>query len=530
MFLNVAARKQVHAEAISILAILVSFLLLSVFLYQIAIKASYDHDEEQYVFAGLLATEMIPYADFVYLQTPYYPLALSSIYSFMEEHYYYAARMLNFFFSLSSCAIIFLLGRRLAGGSLAAAVVTALFATSTTMIAAFGSARNDMMPCFFALLGVLLVYEARRGSAGRAPLHGLAGVALAVAAGSKISYAFVPAVVFVYVLVCHHGIRFSARLRSDVVPLALGGAVGALPLAVYAASAWDAFLYQVLEFHLSATPAWYERNQLGWRLARTDQIAAILVHLFRDTTLVAMCFIAAVVLWQGSRQELALLWRNLARRDGALVLALMILSVPFVLAPRPSHGQYFQPLIPYLMLSVAALHGAAGDAWAQARGTLLVALALVAGLPGLAQLSITFKRPSTVAGIHATAEEVRQILEEAGLDGKVATLSPIRVIDAGTPVYREFAAGPFLFRTGDLLSSEQLRRWHAVAPETLLELFADDPPAAVLTGYEDNWHVVTDAPLEAYARRCGYQRVEDRLRDDGRLFIRTDDRCTAARP
>jgi 4-amino-4-deoxy-L-arabinose transferase-like glycosyltransferase len=530
MFLNVAAHKRIHAKALPTLAVFVAFLLLSVLFYQLAMKAPYNHDEEQYIFAGLLATEMNPYDDFVYLQTPYYPLALGLIYSFIDGNYYYAARLLSFFFSLGSCVVIFLLGRRLAGGSLAAAVVTALFATSTTMIGTFGSARNDMMPCFFALLGVLLVYEARRGSARRAPLHGLAGVALAVAACSKISYAFVPAVVFVYVLVCHQGIRFSARLRSDVVPLAGGGVVGALALGVYAASAWDAFLYQVLEYHLSATPAWYELNQRASALARTNQVAAIMIHLFRDTTLVAMCFIATVVLWTGSRQELALLWRNLARRDGALVLALMILSVPFVLAPRPSHSQYFQPLIPYLMLSVAALHGAAGSAGAQARRTLLVALAIVACLPGLAQLLITFKRPSTVADIHATAEEVRQILDEAGLDGKVATLSPIRVIDAGTPVYREFAAGPFLFRTGDLLSSEQLRRWHAVAPKTLHELFADDPPAAILTGYEDNWQVIADAPLEAYARRCGYQRVEDRLRDDGRLFIRTDDRCTAARP
>jgi hypothetical protein len=242
-----------------------------------------------------------------------------------------------------------------------------------------------------------------------------------------------------------------------------------------------------------------------------------------------MSFILAAFLAQGSRQDLARLGRTLLRADGALFLALMVLSLPFVLAPRPSHPQYFQPLIPWLVLSMAALHGAAGEATARARVALLVAMALVASVPGLARLAFNTLLPPTVARVHATAEELRRVLEEAGLEGKVATLSPIRAIDAGTPVYREFAAGPFLFRTADLLAAEQLARWHAAGPQTLDALFGREPPAAILTGFEDNWPVVADAPLEAYAERCGYRRVEGRLRK-GRLYLRTGEGCAAAPP
>ena len=152
--------------------------------------------------------------------------------------------------------------------------------------------------------------------------------------------------------------------------------VGGLLLGIYAVSAWDAFLYEVVEYHLSATPVWWERNQLAWRLSRADQIGAVLQ--------------VPVPRHGAGRHELhrcggpwrrdgslPALWGELVRRDGALVVALMIVSVPFVLAPRP-HVQYFQPLVPYLVLSVAALHGAAGEPMARARATLLLAMALVA--------------------------------------------------------------------------------------------------------------------------------------------------------
>lgn len=496
-----------------------------VLLYLNAITAPYNHDEEQYVFAGLIAQDMNPYEDFVYLQTPYYPVALGLVFSMINEQYFYAARLLSLFFSVASCVIVFVIARRLTESSVVAGAVSVLFATSPVMIAAFGSARNDMMPCFFALLGVLLAYEGRRREAGRAPLHALAGVALSIAVGSKLSYAFVPAVVFLYVLLVRQGTGFLAHLRSSVLPLAGGGIVGALAMAYYAASAWDAFVYEVFTYHLSATAQWYAQNDLASQLSLRAQITELIRLLFRDTTLVAMCFIAFIILSEWSGKTINPFLRNLVRQDGALFVALAIGSVPFVLAPRPSHIQYFQPLIPYLALSVAALYAAAVSITAAARSTVLLAFTAVASLPGLAQLLASIGDPSTVKQVHAASQEVRRALAEMGVEGRVATLSPIRVIDAGTPVYREFAAGPFFFRTGDMLPVEQVSEWHGVSPATLHEFLGAEPPAAIFTGYEDDWLINPDAPLEAYARTCGYREIEGDF-GKGKLFVRTDDRCT----
>ena len=143
-----------------------------------ALDARYNHDEEQYVFAGLLTVKHRLYSDFVYLQTPYYPLLLAAVFSFVEQGFFLLARIVAWMLSTGTIVLIFLLGRRLTERLWVAVALSLLFGLSTVMLPALGSARNDIMPCFFALLGVYLVVEARSRGRWVALLHGLGGVAL----------------------------------------------------------------------------------------------------------------------------------------------------------------------------------------------------------------------------------------------------------------------------------------------------------------------------------------------------------------
>ena len=140
-----------------------------------------SHDESQYVFASLLAVDLRPYKDFVYLQTPYYPLLLSIIFSFTDEGYFQVARVTTFLLSIGSFCLIFQLSRRITGDLLAATALAILFLTSEVMLLGFGTARNDIMPCFFALLGVYMVYEGQSRILGRSFLLLCGGAALAAA-------------------------------------------------------------------------------------------------------------------------------------------------------------------------------------------------------------------------------------------------------------------------------------------------------------------------------------------------------------
>jgi hypothetical protein len=67
-----------------------------------------------------------------------------------------------------------------------------------------------------------------------------------------------------------------------------------------------------------------------------------------------------------------------------------------------------------------------------------------------------------------------------------------------------FLQMPYLYRVGDLLTPEQRARVRATSPSTVGDLLRNDPPSAVLAGFEGE----LDAPLEAFARHSGYVKAD----------------------
>jgi hypothetical protein len=393
------------------------------------------------------------------------------------------------------------------------------------MIQAFGSARNDIMPCFFALLGVFLLYEGRLRRKGRRVLHLLAGVAVAIAVGSKLSYVFVPVVVFTYTLV-HRPRRtdWLAHFRISILPLGLGMLIGASAIIYYALFVWDAFVYDVLTYQLTSATDWHTRNGNANQLTLGSRLGALRDYLLRGTTLISIVFFVFVLFAAWSTGSTRATLRCLIRQNSLMFVLLLLAAVPFTLVQKTAYNQYFQPLVPFLVLTVAALYVSAGRFMRTVRLALLVAMALVASIPGLFQPADSVDDRSVVGDVHAVAKKVRSVLSEAGLDGKVATLAPVRVIDAGTPVYREFAAGPFFYRSaGNLLSPQRVRELNGVSPDTLEEFLDGEPPAAIFTGFERGWSVDLDAAFEAYAKQRGYVQVKGDF-GRGKLFLRRDQR------
>ncbi len=479
------------------------------------------HDEEQYVYGGVLAVQGSLYRDFVHLQPPYHPIILSAVFQFFDERYLLVARMVTFVLSLGSVLLMYLLGLRITRSAMAAAAIAALFLTSEIVLGAFGSARNDIMPCFFALLAVYLVSLAEsRERFGRA-LYLLAGLAAAISVGTKLLYAFVPAVLFLFLLL-RNDRPFGARLRGMVIPLVGGGVLGSLPIVYFAWIGLDGFLYGVVTFHTTATSYWYttflgrEDASLLRRLITSTRL------LLRDgvtiVCLVISFFVFCAAFSSGSWRTL----RNHIRRpQNALIVALMLFSLPLVMAPYVSLTQYYIPFVPFSLLLVACLYGWIEGFQRGVAAPLLVAAVLAAAAPGLFVLAKNASQPATVDKVYAISTNIRSALSHAGLKGKVATLSPIFVIDAGLPAYSELATGPFFYRTADLLPPETVRALKAVSPETLYSLLDADPPAAIFTGYQTISIPANtqDSRFEAYARSRGYRRVSGAF-GKGKLFLR----------
>lgn len=506
------------------------------------LRRAINHDEEQYIFAGLLSVDQSLYSEFIYLQMPNMPLLLSAIFAPLDSSYFVAARLVSWAFIAGAMVLIFLLGRAITGSAYAATALSVLFATSTLLLETLGSARNDVMPCFFMLLGLWFFYQAehlakptgKAHGAGQqaAMLYGLCGLTVTVAAGTKISYAFLPAVIFAFLMV--RSSKFDrGHIRGRLLPFLVGVGVGGAPILYYALTRWDQFFFQNVTYHLTAPVEWYTRNGMAHKLGLGFQIREAAAWLNRDVVIASAAFIAFIVVAALLNKRSRILRAGHRRSFTMLLLVLLAAAVVFAMLPSPSHPQYFVPVIPLLILLVACFYRLAARVAPDVRAPSLAAVTIVAMVPGFAMLTkdaiALAAGASATQRVQETATAVRRAMAAAGVDGKVATLSPIRIIDGGLSVYPEFSTGPFFYRTADVLTVETVLGQRGMSAKILPAFLDQDPPAAIFTGFETDgyWRHAADAALEAYATARGYRQVLGDF-DGGKLFL-APPRSTPAR-
>jgi len=476
-----------------------------------ALNRDYNHDEETYIFSAVLAGDFLLYSDFMYLQPPVYPMIQSLLFTPFDQGYFILARVTSWLFAIGSTFLLFRLSQAITGNLAAATALAAMFAFSTLVLAAAGSARNDIMPVFFTLLGFWWYWhgEERRTKFPRSACF-LAGVCFALAVGVKALYAFVPVVVVMRHL-AYWAIQRNSRLAADLGALILGGVVGSIPLTYFAVVSWDQFVFNVFTFHM----IWQELT--SGQPAPYSKAFAALSFLNRDV-IIANSILATGLAILGCKLEG---YRALGSKWVVLFASLVVVGLPFCMLPDPLHPQYLVPLVPLLLLLSAALYAMVPKTEKTSAHMLLAAVAIVGTASGVLlaldeAVETVWGRP-LVERIHKVGEGIRAKVELAGLDGKVATLSPIHAIDSGLRVYKEFSTGPFFFRMADNLEEDEIERFRGVSPGTLERFLDHDPPAAVLTGLEPMW----DRSLEEYAKRRGYRKADGDF-DGLALYLKAD--------
>src|SRR4051812_28220006 len=85
-------------------------------LFAVAMTTAVGYDEDQHIAAGVLARSLRPYADFVYLQPPLYPLVLSALFQATGGQFLLAGRALTWLLSVTCCALLLCLLLRLGEG------------------------------------------------------------------------------------------------------------------------------------------------------------------------------------------------------------------------------------------------------------------------------------------------------------------------------------------------------------------------------------------------------------------------------
>lgn len=443
----------------------------------------YNHDEEQFLAAAVLAMDAAPYRDFVYLQTPAYPLLLAGLFNLLglEGGFFLTARLATLTLTMAALAAFWCHAMQEAGDRRAAAGIGLLFITSTVVQPAIDSLRNDMAPCTAMLWALVLL---ARGGRVRTLS---AGLLLALAVGLKLSYAFAPLILVGWMAFKH---------RSLLPWLVLGGALGTAPMVPWVIAGWDGFVEGAFTYHRATPALWHGEAGLSAYFSLEYLAEFLNRRIFTDTALCAGVALLATRLLNR---------RATGDRSSKLPYEpLIAAALLFGLLPRPPYIQYFLPFVALLLLALPQ----AWRRWSDgpARDAVAAAILILGALPGAVVMMANIPRlvqPDRwmVTRITTAAADIGTAVKSIGASGPVLTLSPIPVLEAGLTIYPELAAGPFFYRTADRLPSERLRHLRAVGRRDLVDLLHNHPPAAILIGRED---AALEQPLLSYALTHGY--------------------------
>jgi len=170
----------------------------------------------------------------------------------------------------------------------------------------------------------------------------------------------------------------------------------------------------------------------------------------------------------------------------AITLAVAFLSI--ALALPEMWIQHLAPPVPFIIISMAyplkylarlgAKYGMAGISL-----VVLCALIAVVSYP-LVVLRIpqAFERQNWVPIL--VHEISKDIVERAGSNAQILTLTPLLALEGGGQIYRELSAGVFAYGVSDFMSAEDLAVSHTAGPKELARLIRTCPPAAVVVGLE----------------------------------------------
>jgi hypothetical protein len=164
---------------------------------------------------------------------------------------------------------------------------------------------------------------------------------------------------------------------------------------------------------------------------------------------------------------------------------LIVAGLVAAVLPTPTNVQYALPALPVLFTRL----GLAPPTEGRSRFERLTAVVMGAGLVlsiGYAVASASIARlhrddwPSFV--VTREAHWIGEQLRAARASGAVASLRPEEVLDTGYRLDPRFATGPFVFRTAQNLSADELARLKVVGPQTLGAALDQAPPAGIVVG------------------------------------------------
>ena len=500
-------------------------------------------DEQLYAPPAVLLSEQILYEDFFYNHVPGTAWLFHAAYGATSgDQLLFSSRMVVFMGWLLLASAVAWITWRLTRSRPLVLFATLSVIANDVMLGVVGmTATNNFLPSPFAFLGLGLFVlgvkgeGVRRTTTKKSPDRGphaltiaLAGLCLSIAASLKVSAGAFIVPIALAAFLMPGGLGFSERIKKVVAPLAAGGVIGGAPLLMTLARAPDTFFAHVFGFHTGPHVAYWaaQSGAGGESVAMSFGAKAMLAFAvwFSGTNLILL-FLVMVFLAMIAAQAIDVRKAMFGDHATLLVIFIFVFVTLLSFAPTPSFPQYFAPPIAILPLLLALLYVRFDEGTKLAMNMVLAMgalMTLVLAAPRLVQHAPKMATPHkwTVNKVHKAGDSIAAIMKEEGVEGKVATLLPIYPLEGGLPVYPEFATGQFAYRLADITEPSLLQHFRTTSPTKVDALFAADPPAALLVGFEP----ALEAPFVRFAEGNGYQRVADfKLKDrygDGVLYLR----------
>jgi hypothetical protein len=467
-----------------------------------------DHNEHMYITAGYLAQSQTLYRDFAFLQMPYLPLLYSYIFSIAGvERLLFTGRLCTFLFSVVSVILVWLACYRVSRDVTVSSAGVAVFSFSPFLVATSGESSNYMMPIALSLLAFFLFMGALSDGRFKRLRMFFVGLALALATGAKLYYGPFLLGFILFAFVFPKTWPFRRRLNQLVAPMFAGMFLGFVPVIHYLVNSPDAFIFDNLGYHLinSQWKGFDLENNFGYRIQELFRIFFYYPANLAFAFLIFYSFFR--VIFANRRAGM----KELANDEVVVLTAVLsLLGFAVALVPLPTFIYFFAAPFPFMViLAVALIHRIPRIECSGKDGLVFYLVMLVTIISGATNLYerlpdfVDFNRWTGIR-VHKTSEDIRKLLGPMGQGDLVATLSPLYAIESRLPIYVQFATGPFLYRVGDLLSTQELNTFRGASSNRVTEMFERKPPFAIIVGAEEG----LDAPLRAYAKEKQFLKVE----------------------
>lgn len=484
------------------------FGLVAALLFAVGLSRPIDHDEAQFIASGKVLAQhnWHPILDYVYYHQPFYSYVYAFLFQITSSPLLLTVRV---FCAISTVLTLRLLVKHYQHvlkkavynhwDKVAFPIALLVSLSMTTGLSKGLTTWNHAFPTFLLVASYLILLRNHRHYIPHRIV--LAGMFFALAVAMRASLAPMVLPLFLSILFYDLAIGKKLRLAGSFI---VGCLIGSLPVFVFMVLDFDAFYFNIVQFHTDFDEAYliHEGRAKSFpgrlRLARQFMLETNNLNFVLVAVAAAVAFLFAKVA-DKARENRFRLW---------FALAMFLMSVLSALTKNVTFSQYYY--LPLLLLAVLTIELYPFIKKGPRKLVVLTALVLATIL--VMDGSSSYKRFVRAVEndapfyVFQVTNEGNFIHQQAG-DGSVLTLAPIFVLEGGNHIYPEFVTSPFAFRTRDFVPEEYRNKYQVIGAADLDTYMSDKDPCAVYTGWER--HV--DDPLTEWAAKNGFTPVETPL-------------------